>query len=120
MPEDLYKIIEQSAAENSLNVRVKLNEKHPIFAGHFPGQPVMPGVCMVQMVKELLTKQLNEKLNLRQARNMKFLSMIDPRKQSEVNLAIDYRKNGSAWEVNAKIFENEAIFFKLETGIFSS
>ena len=119
MPEELYKVIKQSATNNSLNVRMKLNEKHPIFAGHFPEQPVMPGVCMVQIVKELLTQQLNEKVNLKQSRNMKFLSVIDPRMQQEVNLAIDYRKNGNSWEVSAKIFENETLFFKLENGIFS-
>ena len=119
MTEDLYKLIKQSATENSLNVRVKLNEKHPIFAGHFPGRPVMPGVCMVQMVKELLTQQVNEKVNLKQSRNMKFLSVIDPSTQQEVNLTIDYRKNGRIWEVNAKMFENETLFFKLENGIFS-
>ncbi|MEJ0079486.1 MAG: hypothetical protein WDM78_00620 [Puia sp.] len=25
-----------------------------IFSGHFPGQPVLPGVCMMEMVAEVL------------------------------------------------------------------
>ena len=33
--------------------RITLNPAHPIFAGHFPGNPITPGVCMLQIIKEL-------------------------------------------------------------------
>jgi 3-hydroxymyristoyl/3-hydroxydecanoyl-(acyl carrier protein) dehydratase len=36
---------------------IRLNPDHAIFAGHFPGQPVVPGVCMLQIIKELLVPQ---------------------------------------------------------------
>ena len=30
-------------------VWVEIDPTHPIFEGHFPDQPVLPGVCMVQI-----------------------------------------------------------------------
>jgi 3-hydroxyacyl-[acyl-carrier-protein] dehydratase len=34
-------------------VKVKLNQNHEIFSGHFPGNPILPGVCSLQIAKEL-------------------------------------------------------------------
>ena len=29
-----------------------LNEDHPIFAGHFPGNPILPGVVQIEMIAQ--------------------------------------------------------------------
>ena len=55
-----------------------LNANHPIYRGHFPGNPVVPGVCQIQMVKELVEKTGNHSLKLVESDNIKFLSMINP------------------------------------------
>ena len=55
-----------------------LNSNHPVYQGHFPGNPVMPGVCQVQMVKELVEKALGQSLRLTASDNIKFLSAINP------------------------------------------
>ena len=31
---------------------LRINWGHPIFEGHFPGRPVVPGACLLQIVKE--------------------------------------------------------------------
>ena len=55
-----------------------LNANHPIYQGHFPGNPVVPGVCQIQMVKELVEKTVSHKLRLTESDNIKFLAMINP------------------------------------------
>jgi len=57
---------------------VSLNSSHRIFNGHFPGNPVVPGVCQVQMVREVAEAALGSKCRLVSADNIKFLSMIVP------------------------------------------
>lgn len=42
--------------ETDWKVRVMLNPQHSLYAGHFPQQPVVPGVCTLQMIKECLEK----------------------------------------------------------------
>jgi 3-hydroxyacyl-[acyl-carrier-protein] dehydratase len=93
---------------------VQFNRSHKIFEGHFPGQPVVPGVCMMQMIKEIMEKIRRRKLQLTSASNMKFLSLIDPNQFAEVNTMISWvdAEQGSI-AITASLFSGELIFFKM-------
>ena len=54
-----------------------INATHKIFNGHFPGQPVVPGVCMLQMVKEIMEQVIEKKTDLIKSSEIKFLAVID-------------------------------------------
>jgi 3-hydroxyacyl-[acyl-carrier-protein] dehydratase len=56
---------------NKLSVIIRLNPAHEIFKGHFPGNPLLPGVCVVQILKEILMNQLDKKLILNYASSIK-------------------------------------------------
>ena len=61
-----------------------LNPSCFIYQAHFPGEPITPGVCIVQMGKELLEELLEEnlqkkvRLEINKVKNVKFLSVISP------------------------------------------
>lgn len=57
---------------------IMLQADHAIYRAHFPGQPVTPGVCIVQMAVELLSDHLGKPLQLVGAKNIKFMSVISP------------------------------------------
>jgi 3-hydroxyacyl-[acyl-carrier-protein] dehydratase len=57
---------------------LSFNTAHAIFNGHFPGQPVVPGACMLQMEKELLEKAIGRTVQLEKAINIKYISHITP------------------------------------------
>ena len=38
--------------ETSGTVLLELNPDHAIYQGHFPAHPVVPGVCLLQLIKE--------------------------------------------------------------------
>jgi len=61
---DFYKIISlEKTAESKYLAMILINEEHEVFQGHFPGNPIMPGVCMMQIIKEL-TEQIQKALCL--------------------------------------------------------
>lgn len=117
---DFYEVVSEARGAASVEVRIRLNEAHPVYAGHFPNRPVMPGVCMLQIVKELLEKVAQEPLRMDSARNMKFLTVVDPNVQREVSIRIDFIRTEPGWQLEAKLFDNATTFFKLEGSIFSS
>jgi 3-hydroxyacyl-[acyl-carrier-protein] dehydratase len=96
-----------------------VNANHQIFEGHFPGQPVVPGVCMMQMVKEIMEVVLQKKINLVKAHEMKFLAVIDPQQNNDIHAQLKYTpgENDSV-TVSATLFKNEIIHFKFK-GVFN-
>ena len=68
---------------------VLLDEKHFIYQAHFPGEPVTPGVCIIQMAKELLEDYLQHDFEIKQVKNVKFLSVISPTKTPRVTCSFE-------------------------------
>lgn len=76
--EGLYTIQSFDQQDAEVTARIKLHKEHDIFKGHFPGNPVMPGVCMLQLIKELTEKATGKQLFLSVSSNIKFMAIINP------------------------------------------
>jgi 3-hydroxyacyl-[acyl-carrier-protein] dehydratase len=81
------------STEFEINAVLNINASHLIFEGHFPGQPIVPGVCMMQMLKEVLEISLQKRINLVSAAEMKFLAIINPIQNSSINANLKYALN---------------------------
>ena len=64
--------------DGSASYLIRLNADHGIFRAHFPGDPVTPGVCILQMGLELLSDAVGEKVELSRAKTVKFLHILRP------------------------------------------
>ncbi|MES2774195.1 MAG: 3-hydroxyacyl-ACP dehydratase [Bacteroidota bacterium] len=95
-----------------------IDPAHKIFEGHFPGQPVVPGVCMMQMVKEVLEQVTGKQTNLTKAHEMKFLAVIDPTINNTIQLTLKYTEEAdNAFTVTATLFTETFTHFKFK-GVF--
>jgi 3-hydroxyacyl-[acyl-carrier-protein] dehydratase len=107
-------------AQQNYAVVVSLIEGHPIYQGHFPGNPVVPGVCQVQMVKELVEKAVRVPVKLTESDNIKFLSMINPLVNPQLDFNIVVKPAGvQQFSVTASIGSGELVFLKFK-GKFES
>ncbi|NQD69207.1 3-hydroxyacyl-ACP dehydratase [Sphingobacterium shayense] len=70
----------------SYDVQIRLNPKHDIFKGHFPNNPVTPGVCMMQIIKDLSEHVTGKQLFLTKSSNVKFMALINPDQNPLLNL----------------------------------
>ena len=96
-------------------VHVEINEKHVIYDGHFPGMPVTPGVCLVQMVKESAGVILEKKLTMSKADNIKFIAIVNPMENKDLILDLLIKANGTGlWTCEAITHFENKIFFKLK------
>jgi 3-hydroxyacyl-[acyl-carrier-protein] dehydratase len=114
---DFYKTIKTDYSKDnpdSFQVRIELNDKHKIFKGHFPGNPVVPGVCMIQIVKEILSKSFKKNLHLSEGSNIKFTSVIKPEINRFLNIDYKIKQKNDVFRVNAVISFEERIFFKFK------
>jgi len=86
--QNLYSIQSFTANGESVSASVKLNKDHEVFKGHFPGNPIMPGVCTIQLVKELTEKALKKELFLSVVSNVKFMAIINPEKNDTIQVSL--------------------------------
>lgn len=113
----LYTLEQEQLAEGAGTFNIAWNAKHPVFEGHFPGRPVVPGVCMMQTIHELLEKTLQKKVTLKKASNMKFLNMIDPNANPVTEISLSYKIQDDELKVNATL-KHEALTFMKFQGTF--
>ena len=75
---DFYSIVDETSSDGTYNCKVKMNPQHGLYKVHFPGNPVTPGVCLVQMATEILERKYDKKFQLSEAVNIKFRKTVGP------------------------------------------
>lgn len=111
---DFYSIDTEIAENSTVSATIILNEKHPIFKGHFEQMPVVPGVCQTQIIKELLQKNSNTNLTLTKGDNIKFLATIVPTQHKIIQLEIVYKLLENGYVVDAKFYYENTTFTKFK------
>ncbi len=111
---DFYTVTDFKNVDTSIQARIKVNAEHKIFLGHFPNQPVVPGVCMMQIVKELVENETKIKLLLAQADTMKFLAVWIPSINEQIEASIAYEKKETGIMINGSLFSGDTTFFKIK------
>jgi 3-hydroxyacyl-[acyl-carrier-protein] dehydratase len=111
---NFYSIVTKDLAPASARAVITLDAAHRIFDGHFPGQPVVPGVCMMQIVRELAQQGIGAPLQIRTADNMKFLAILNPVEHPEVVVTVSYTPNGDMYTVDGTLSAGTITFFKFK------
>ena len=115
LKDNLYTIISQQEADGHPAFRVRINPEWPIYKAHFPGHPITPGVCILQMVQELLQGFLHRELSLRKAKNVKYLAIISPEEMSDLTVTfskMEERPDGGL-KVQAQVASGDTLCTKL-------
>lgn len=74
----LYTISDKRTEGESVLYQILLDKNHFIYKAHFPNEPITPGVCIIQIAKELLEDYLHEEYEISHVKNIKFLSVLSP------------------------------------------
>jgi 3-hydroxyacyl-[acyl-carrier-protein] dehydratase len=61
----------------ALHLELQIPEQHPCYAGHFPGNPIVPGALLLQWIQNLVLEQCPRQ-QVTAVPAVKFLSMVKP------------------------------------------
>jgi len=110
---DFFYLGSLSDERGLISAVIAFNPSHKIFNGHFPGHPVVPGVCMMQVITEIIETARGGNLFLHKADRVKFLSVIVPQKDGTINAEIMcLRTDGEILSFDARLFRDEIIYLK--------
>ena len=88
---DFYKIDGKEAqADGSVLYSVSLNAAHDVYKGHFPERPITPGVCNIQMIKELAEDSSSRSLTLTSISRCRLTAMVTPNDSPVLNVKVQW------------------------------
>jgi 3-hydroxymyristoyl/3-hydroxydecanoyl-(acyl carrier protein) dehydratase len=67
---------------------------HPIFAGHFPGRPIVPGVMLLEWVLAEAARSLQRAPATLRVREAKFFTPLEPGQRAHLTLAMGNSRCG--------------------------
>ncbi len=65
-------------AEGGWSRRLTVPESHPAFDGHFPGQPILPGIVQIGLVLEGLRETLGDGVHIVAIPSVRWRALIRP------------------------------------------
>ena len=75
---DLFEVVSTKQGEDNYQCQVKFNPEHRIYKAHFPGNPITPGVCLMQIGEEILEEKNGKQLQLSVVKTIRFKKIIGP------------------------------------------
>lgn len=114
-----YTVEKTEIQERLTVVSVQINRKHAVFAGHFPGQAVVPGVFSLQMLKECLENLIQKKLQYAELISCKFSQAIVPAENQTLEFEYNYEWANEYLLLKASVKESETTKLSLKAKLIS-
>jgi 3-hydroxymyristoyl/3-hydroxydecanoyl-(acyl carrier protein) dehydratase len=73
--------------ENEISADIHVPPDSPWFDGHFPGEPILPGVAQIGMVFDAIRRARNRELKISSVRRVRFKRIIRPDDQLKIIVA---------------------------------
>ena len=109
-----YTIVsEETNGSTELKTRIRFNAGSEVFKGHFPEFPVVPGVCLLEIVKELISSSYKSKILIKAVAGIKYLSVINPLNTPEVIFHIVFGEtDGKSCSANIYVINDSTVYMK--------
>jgi len=109
-----FKAISENSSEGIFSYEITFVEANKIFEGHFPNQAVVPGVTLIQIVKELMSHAYNCSFTILNIINSKFLQVIDPKAEKNYRLHITCKILEDLYLIDVSMSADDAVAFKMK------
>lgn len=116
LKDKFYSIINQSetkheGAAHSTVFRVAILPDCNVYDGHFPGDPVCPGVCNIETIKECTMVLLDQPLRISSIKQCRLTAIATPTVCPEVTVTVNATDKGDGvYTVQASIADDKQTY----------
>lgn len=100
--QDLFIIDSQNIEEGRAVFTITLNPLHKIYKGHFPGDGITPGVCILQIACDLFSIIQQQNFVIFSMKSVKFMQLIRPAVTPKVTFEFSYQPADEEGHYEAK------------------
>jgi len=77
------------------------------YRGHFPGNPILPGIVQLSFIRRLAERRIGRPLRLAGVRRIKYLRLITPDLPVTLSLTLEPGETEGTWAANASFANSE-------------
>ena len=103
--EDFYTVTGRFTDAPAEVFRVRLRPDSRVYEGHFPGHPISPGVCTMQLLRECAEEVAGRPLRMTEVLLARFLRLVTPETLPEADARILLRPDGTGWLLEAALLD---------------
>ena len=95
----LQGVLYETVSSDAAGATIRLLPESPVYRGHFPGYPITPGVCLVEIALELFSEREGRPVRLSGAKNIKFTNPVLPTETTELRFNLAGEGDGRTVEI---------------------
>lgn len=99
---------------NQASFGLTLRRNCTVYQGHFPCNPVCPGVCNILMLKQCALKVIGKELHLTAIKQCRLTAVATPISQSALNAEINLTPNTNGAAITATLSDELQTYMKLK------
>lgn len=88
--------------DSTITAQVTTDRQSPWFEGHFPNDPILPGIAQIHMVTETIAKALQKDLSLQSLTRIKFKKIIRPGDILDIHAMAGKTDNQYSFRITSK------------------
>lgn len=111
---DFYIVDSCARTDSGYEISVSFRPDSEVYKGHFPGKPVAPGVCLMQMAKECYEYATGSLTKISAIRLCRFRKILDPSKVKEASLRLDVSDEEGRTILKASLMSGETEYMNMK------
>ena len=111
---DYFRIDNRTDEGNESLFSITLLPEYCAYEGHFPGNPVSPGVCNIQMIKECAEQLAGKRFFLGFISRCKLSAVITPQTTPQLSVRMQLSEAEGLYAVNAVVSDGETTFIEFK------
>lgn len=110
-----YRVLSEERGEGlSAKYHLAILPECNVYDGHFPGDPVCPGVCNIETIKECAMILTGETLRYSTIKQCRLTALATPSVSPEVDVQIALSESASGYNVQATILDEKQTYMILK------
>ncbi len=110
----MYQIQSYQIAEGQSAHHLRFNDSHEVFAAHFPGNPIVPGAVLIDVIRTVASDVLGKEMQVSLVKNAKFITVIVPDSSVTLDIVSHYSEVEEGILFKSVISDGERIFAKFD------
>lgn len=111
---DYYLINHMTKTGETAVFFITLRADSTVYEGHFPAEPISPGVCNIQMIKECAELVAGKPLLLNHLQQCRLTTLITPMKHSQVEVVLRLDEKEGTYRLKATLGKGADCYLELK------